>query len=156
VSSNFERLLFDLFDRDGAALAERMTAFRRTGSLDIERERWQRALALFTGARFSDEETLAVIREIHDTLGMLVDPHTAVGIAAGRARRRDPNTPLVALATAHPAKFPDAVERATGVRPLLPPHMADLFEREEHCVTLPNDVAAIRDYVCRNAGRARA
>lgn len=156
VSSNFERLLFDLFDRDGAALAACMTDFRKSGSLTIERERWQRALAIFSGARFSDEETLAVIREFHETKGMMIEPHSAIGIAAGRAKRRDPETPLVALATAHPAKFPDAVEKATGVRPILPPHMSDLFEREERCAALPNDFAAVRDYVRQHAGKPRA
>ncbi len=155
VSSNFERLLFDLFDRDGTALAQAMTEFRATGSLPLAQEQWQRALALFTGARLDDEGTLDVIREIHETLGILVDPHTAVGIAAGRAKRRDPETPMIVLSTAHPAKFPDAVERATGVRPLLPSHMADLFDREETCVTLPNDLDTVRDYVREHAGRPR-
>lgn len=156
ISSNFERLLFDLFDRDGPALADCMVDFRKRGIMSLDKERWRRALEIFSGARFDDDETLAVIRELHETQDMLVDPHTAIGIAAGRARRRDSATPLIALATAHPAKFPDAVEKATGVRPGLPPHLSDLFDRAEHCVTLPNDLATLRGYVAQHAGRPRS
>jgi len=79
--------------------------------------------------------------------GELVDPHTAVGIRAGRACRLDPGTPLVTLATAHPAKFPDAVRAATGVTPPLPPALADLFERPERCTVLPNDLAAVQHHI---------
>jgi threonine synthase len=89
---------------------------------------------------------LAVIRDVHDVTGVLVDPHTAVGIGAARAARRG-DGPMVALATAHPAKFPDAVEQATGIRPPLPARLADLFEREERYDVLPNDVDAVRAHV---------
>jgi threonine synthase len=82
----------------------------------------------------------------------LIDPHSAIGVAAGRARRRDETVPMVALATAHAAKFPDAVERATGIRPALPPRLADLFEREERYDVLPNDEKAVKDYVAKVAG----
>ncbi len=87
---------------------------------------------------------------------MLVDPHTAIGIVAGRAARREEGIPLVALATAHPAKFPEAVERATGIRPALPAHLADLYERPESCHTLPNDIGAVREHIRARAGKVSA
>jgi threonine synthase len=156
ISSNFERLLFDLFDRDGARLADAMDAFRDTGRLAIDEEELSAARAIFEGYRFSDDETLVAIEAVHETHGVLIDPHTAVGFMAGRAARRGPDTPLVALATAHPAKFPDAVERATGVRPQLPAHLADLFERPEGCHMLPNEIGALRDHIRARAGRVSA
>ena len=81
---------------------------------------------------------------------MLIDPHTAIGVAAAQAKRKDMATPVVALATAHPAKFPDAVEKATGIRPSLPPHLADLYQRKERFVVLPNDLGRVRDYILAN------
>lgn len=147
VSSNFERLLFDLYDRDGERLAAMMRDFRENRRLTVDEPRWRRAREIFDGFRLDDDGTRAVIREVYEATGELLDPHTAVGLAAGRARRRTSGTPLIALATAHPAKFPDAVEKATGVRPALPERLADLYERPERCDVLPNDVAAVRDYV---------
>lgn len=155
VSSNFERLLFDIHDRDGAQVREIMAAFREDGRMELEEARWQRALADFDGARYSDEETLAVIKSVHDQTGMLIDPHSAIGVAAGRAKRRDPESPLVALATAHPAKFPDAVEQATGVRPGLPERLADLYERPEFMTAIPNDFGALKDHLLAHAGKPR-
>jgi threonine synthase len=152
VSSNFERLLFDLYGRDGAAVGEAMAAFRASGRLDAGEERWRRALRLFDGYRRNDEETLAEIARVRAESGELVDPHTAVGVAAGRARApADARVPVVALATAHPAKFPDAVEQATGARPALPPRLADLFEREERVTVLPNDLARVQEFVRAHA-----
>ncbi len=147
VSSNFERLVFDLFDRDGAAVGEAMSRFRESGILDLGEARWRRAGQLFSGYRLDDEATLATMRRVHEENGILIDPHTAVGIAAARAARQAEGGPIVALATAHPAKFPDSVEAATGVRPGLPPHLADLHEREEKAATMPNDLAAIEAYI---------
>ena len=147
VSSNFERLLFDLHDRDGAVLAEMMAKFRSEGTLAVDPARWQAARALFDGYRLDDEQTRATIRETYQRTGELLDPHSAIGVAAGRAQRRNPASPLIALATAHPAKFPAAVEAATGVHPALPERLADLFQREERYSVLPNDVAAVKDFV---------
>lgn len=156
VSSNFERLLFDLHDRDGARLAALMAEFRQAGTLAIEEARWRKARELFDGCRFDDEATTAAIRQVHAETGELLDPHGVIGLAAGRARRRDPHMPLIALATAHPAKFPDAVKAATGIAPPLPERLADLFEREERVSALPNDAAAVKDFVRRAArGHAR-
>ncbi|MHA1538721.1 MAG: threonine synthase, partial [Alphaproteobacteria bacterium] len=151
VSSNFERLLFDLLDRQGAPVAEMMEAFKESGRFALDDGPLQRARGLFDGARLDDEETKKAIAKIHSQSGVLVDPHSAVGILAGRARRRDTSIPMVAIATAHPAKFPDAVEAACGIRPALPPHLADLFEREERFEVLANDLGQVRGFI---AGRA--
>ncbi len=153
VSSNFERLLFDLLDRRGAPVAELMAEFKKSGRFALDDETLQRARALFDGARLDDEETKKAIAQIHSDTGILVDPHSAVGIMAGRARRRDKAIPMVAIGTAHPAKFPDAVEAASGIRPALPPDLADLFERPERCQVLANDLGQVRAFI---AGRARA
>ena len=141
VSSNHERLLFELLGRDGARVADVLGRFRGIGSVEVPRD------PRFEAASIDDDATLAIIRDLHERTGMLVDPHTAVGIGAARARRRDPEVPMVCLATAHPAKFPDAVERATGVRPPLPERLADLFERPERFDSLPADLALVQAYV---------
>jgi threonine synthase len=143
VSSNHERLLFELVGRDGARTADLLTRFRGLGSVEVPRD------PRFDAASIDDDATLAVIREVHDTYGVLVDPHTAVGIGAARATRRDPAVPMVCLATAHPAKFPDAVEQATGVRPPLPARLADLHERPERFEVLPAALATVQEHVER-------
>ncbi|MDP1819489.1 MAG: threonine synthase [Acidimicrobiales bacterium] len=138
VSSNHERLLFELLGRDGARTTELLSRFRGVGSAEAPQD--QR----FEAATVDDAATLHIIREVHERTGLLVDPHTAVGIGAARARRRDPDVPMVCLATAHPAKFPDAVEEATGVRPPLPERLADLLQREERYDVLPADLAQVQ------------
>ena len=154
VSSNFERLLFDLLDRDGAAVSAAIGAFRTGGSLPLDEARWRRATALFAGASLDDEGTVAEMRGVYERTGRQIDPHTAVGLAAARECRSG-GDPVVVLATAHPAKFPDAVERATGRRPSLPAHLADLHAREERCVTMAKDTARLTDYVLANARAVR-
>jgi threonine synthase len=113
---------------------------------------WRRARELFSAARLDDTETLAEIGRTHRTTGELLDPHSAIAVAAARRGRRDKTVPIVALATAHPAKFPDAVERAVGIRPPLPPRMADLYDRPERVEVLPNDLSAVENFI---AARAR-
>jgi len=140
VSSNHERLIFELSGRSGARTADLLTRFRGIGAVEAPHNH------RFDAASLDDRETLAVIREVHDATGVLVDPHTAVGIGAARTRRRG-DGPMVALATAHPAKFPDAVEQATGIRPPLPDRLDDLFDREEHYAVLPNHVEAVRPHI---------
>ena len=158
ISSNFERLLFDLYDGDAEAVGRALAEFRETGQLTPGDARWKKALKLFDGARADDEVTLAEMARVYRETGELVDPHTAVGIAAARAKIEagtlpEANTPVIALATAHPAKFPDAVERATGLRPALPSALADLYEREERFSVLPNDLGQVRDFVRAHARR---
>ena len=154
VSSNFERLMFDLMDRDGAAVAAAMRAFRDGGTLPGAAALREGARALFEGQRVDDAETLGVIRDVHAETGILLDPHTAVGVGAARKTTRDGHKRVV-LATAHPAKFPDAVEEATGVRPELPPHLSDLLSRPEAAASIGNDVDAVRDFVRAHAAAAR-
>jgi len=144
VSSNFERLLFEMMGRDGSAVSEVMLRFRADGRFDVDADLMGLLSEHWSGARIDDEATTAVIRELYETSGVLVDPHTAVGLGAAAACRRDPAVPMVVLATAHPAKFPDAVEAATGVRPALPPRLADLFERPERFDVVPNDYDVVR------------
>jgi threonine synthase len=151
VSSNLERLLFELYGRDGHAVAALLARFRLDGKVAVDSDRLSHLRDRWSGARIDDDATLAVIRDVHARTGMLIDPHTAVGIGATGTCRRDLDIPIVTLATAHPAKFPDAVEKATGVRPGLPPHLADLFDRPERFSTLPNDLATVQSFVRRVA-----
>ena len=147
VSSNFERLLFEMNNRDGAVTREQLSRFRERGALSVEPDQFDKWIApTFRAARATDHDTLATIRSVYESNGMLIDPHTAVGVSAGRAFAED-GVPMLTLATAHPAKFPDAVERATGERPALPEHLADLFDRPEHTTDLPNDLAAVEAFV---------
>ena len=144
ISSNFERLLFDLYDRDGKALAEAMASFRQTGTLKVGANALGGVRELFDSGRLDDEGTLKAIADCRKRYGETLDPHTAVGFAVAQQHRRDPAVPIVVLATAHPAKFPDAVQKATGERPKLPPRLADLLTRTERVDGLTNDVAALK------------
>ena len=145
VSSNFERLLFELLDRDPVQTAATMQNFRQTGHMLVPDSAWTRARTLMHGYRLDDAGTEAEIRRLY-AQGYLADPHTAIGIAAARALPCR-HLPIIAEATAHPAKFPDAMQRATGLRPPLPPAMADLYEREEHYSHAPNSLDAIEAQV---------
>jgi len=148
VSSNFERLLFELNHRDGGMTAEQLHHFRATGGLVVEPDQLEAVTSVFDATRVDDEATIEIIARTYAETGILVDPHTAVGLgAAGHDPTR--SVPMVTLATAHPAKFPDAVEQATGIRPPLPAHLADLLDRPEHTTTLPNDLAKIEAFVAR-------
>ncbi len=147
ISSNFERLLFDMCDRDGDAVRSVMNTFAETGSFALGPNQMHTIGQLFDAARFDDDENKKIIDGVYRQTGELLDPHSAIGLAAGRARRKDTGTPLVALATAHPAKFPDAVAAASGIRPQLPDHLADLFEREERQSVLENDIDQVRAFV---------
>jgi len=157
VSSNFERLLFELLGRDADATAQAMARFRAEGRMPVPDAAWREATALFRGFSLDDAGTLAEIRRLWTGAGYLVDPHTAVGTAAARALApADPAVAVVVAATAHPAKFPEAVERATGLRPPLPARLADLYEREERYGVLPNDLAAVEAAVRAHARRNAA
>lgn len=151
ISSNFERLLFDLNGRDGTALAEQMAGFEATKAMQLTNAQREGAAALFQSARADGEEMAATIRWAWENCGELIDPHTACGLFAARNAGIDAAIPIVTLATAHPAKFPEAVERATGQRPSLPARVGDLFDREERFATLAGEYSAVADYV---GGRA--
>jgi threonine synthase len=146
VSSNLERLLFDLYGRDGTAIADLMQQFRADGVVSVDAERVAALGENFAACRLNEDETLEVIKATYESDGLLLDPHTAVGVGAARRVGRG-DGPMVALATAHPAKFPDAVEQATGVRPALPPSLADLFDRPERYVSLPDDLGDICGHI---------
>jgi threonine synthase len=147
VSSNFERLLFELLDRDPVATAARMARFRTEGRMAVPDAAWHRARNVLHGFRLDDAGTIGEIRRLHDACGYVADPHSAVGIAAARAHPCPAGAPMIAAATAHPAKFPDAIERAIGSRPPLPRRLADLYQRPERYTRAPNDLAAIETLV---------
>ena len=150
VSSNFERLLFDLYDRQGAAIGELMETFK-TGPMALSETALSKARELFSSYRLDDERMIEVIREVYDSAEYLLDPHTAIGVEAARQVRRRQDIPMVCLATAHPAKFPDAVRRAGQAEdPALPHHMTDLFEREERFSVQPQDLATVQQYIAGN------
>jgi len=149
VSSNFERYLFDVFGEDAGRVRDTMNSFRQSGRYELPEAKMAEIRTLFDGFRLSDQGTKDTIKALYETTGELLDPHSAIGVAAGRACRRDANVPMVALATAHPAKFPAAVESATGVHPALPPRLSDLFQRPERYDVLPNDLEAVKAHVRR-------
>jgi threonine synthase len=147
ISSNVERLLFDLYDRDGRATAEALAELRTEGRLTLGENRHAAAKATFSAASFDDAATLAAIKTWRQRAGYTLDPHSAVGVLAAEACAPVRPRPLVVGATAHPAKFPDAVEQATGQRPPLPDRLADLFERQERLTGLPNDLGDLQALV---------
>ena len=151
VSSNFERLLFDLNGRDGLALAEQMAGFEHSRRMQLTNAQREGAAELFTSARADGTDTLQSIRWAWEACGELIDPHTAIALHAARHAGLPRDVGVVTLATAHPAKFRDSVERATGHRPLLPPRIGDLFERAERYVELPGGYDAVMNYVTAHA-----
>lgn len=152
VSSNFERLLFDVYGRDGHAVADLMSRFK-TESVHLGEGEWEKVRNLFNSCAVDDETTCQVIAEVFDKTGYLLDPHTAIGLKAARECRRDSSIPMVTLATAHPVKFPEPVVKAGLEAPALPVHLADLFEREERLSVLDNNLGAIQTYLAENCHR---
>ena len=142
VSSNFERALFDVYDRDGNAVAQLMEELKSQGGFQISQGAMQRLGETFASGRASEEETTATIRATFATTGEVLCPHSAVGVKVAEEQISGA-TPMITLATAHPAKFPDAVEAATGARPPLPKRMADLYERSERLSRVANELSAI-------------
>lgn len=147
ISSNLERLLFDLFRRNGKKLGAAMADFRKTGRFAAPSTGWPAVKRVFAAYKLDDPGTLKAMGDLYRRTGMLIDPHSAIGVAAAEAMRRDRSIPVIALATAHPAKFPDAVKRATGVHPQLPAHLSNLMSRRERYDVLPKDLGKIQEYV---------
>ena len=141
VSSNFERALFDAYGRDGNAVAQLMDELKG-GSFRVSQGAMQALRESFGSGRASEDETMASIRNAFAACGEVLCPHSAVGVKVGHEHLSE--TPMISLATAHPAKFPDAVEAATGQRPSLPPHMADMMDRDEQVARVPNDLAHLQ------------
>lgn len=152
VSSNFERLLFDVYGRDGAEIADLMARFKKE-SVQLDSARWEKVRALFDSHAIDDDTTCEVIRDVHAETGYLLDPHTAIGVKAARECWRDKAVPMITLATAHPVKFPEPVVKAGLESPQLPAHMADLFERDERFEVLANDLSTVQQYIAGNAHR---
>ncbi|MXV44138.1 threonine synthase [Saccharibacter sp. 17.LH.SD] len=146
VSSNFERLLFEMLGRDSDRCRAIMQEFRQTGHMAVPHDAWKQTRENFCGLALNDEKTLKAMARFYRRSHYLADPHSAIGLAAGE-HYREAGIPMVAAATAHPAKFPDAVKKATGISPGLPPHLADLLTREEHYQVLPNDLARVQEAV---------
>ena len=152
VSSNFERMLFDLYDRDGSAIAGLMDEFK-SGNMTLSETALTRARELFSSYRLNDDEVLAAIKDTFESTEYLLDPHTAIGVEAARKTRRSKDVPMICMATAHPAKFPEAIQKAGCQDPALPHHMQDLFEREERYQVLDNDMTKVHSFI---AGHIRA
>ncbi len=147
VSSNFERLLFDAYRRDGSAVRALMASQAQSGRFTLAASALSEIRALFAAGRADEDEVAATIRTVLRETGRFVDPHTAVGIAVAEKEPRDPAVPMVVLSTAHPAKFPDAVEAACGHRPSLPEWLSDLDRRPERVTLLPADQDAVERFV---------
>jgi len=147
VSSNFERLLFDLYDRDGAALSQLLEDLNNGTADSLEPQRWEKARELFSSHRVDDDTTCDVISQVAQGHNYLLDPHSAIGVEAGRVCNQHPHVPMVTLATAHPVKFPEAVIKAGQPTPQLPNHLADLLERKERCEVLDNDLLVVQQYI---------
>jgi len=145
ISSNFERLMFDLYGRDGAKVRTAMETLKQDGGFELSKAAVEEMRTLFVAERVDEEQTAKVIEELHEQGGNLVDPHTAVGIAA--AERHLGPTAMISLATAHPAKFPDAVKAACGETADLPEELSDLMEREERYDVLGNDLEMLQEYI---------
>ncbi len=145
VASNFERLLFDLAGRDGATVQGQMDDLAERGGFDVSPAALAQAREIFQSHRVDEAATTQTIGDVYRDSGIIIDPHTAVALRA--AQDLDPDGPVITLATAHPAKFPDAVEKACGIRPPLPEHLSDLYQREERFAILPNDLATLRDHI---------
>ena len=151
ISSNFERLLFELCGRDGTAVHTKMASFKQTGAFSVDAGQLAAARQVFDAYSVDEDATLDTISAVYREAGLLIDPHTAVGITASAADRPDPAVPMISFATAHPAKFPESVARAVGLRPRLPARLAGLLERTESRVRLGNDFNAVRQFITANA-----
>ncbi|MGI4877817.1 MAG: hypothetical protein ACRYG4_10075, partial [Janthinobacterium lividum] len=151
VSSNFERLLYELHDRDGRGLSAAMNAFEVDRRFALPPTMMTAAGTLLSSRRIDADTMTETLRWAHAEAGQLIDPHTGIGLAAARGLEDEIEGPIVTLATAHPAKFPDAVERATGLRPPLPARAQGLFDREERFDTLAVDLGAVESYIAERA-----
>ena len=147
VSSNFERLLFELADGDADKVVSRMNMLEETGVFSVVENALEKMRSEFSGHAVNEEETLHCMKEFWKNHQVMIDPHTAVGVVAGRASMGDETDHMVYLSTAHPAKFPDAVHKATGIEPELPSRLNDIMHLEERFDILPNNLLAVQEYI---------
>jgi threonine synthase len=155
VSSNFERLLFEVVGRDGAQVRALMGSLAQASCFSLSSRSLEQIRVLFSAGRADEEETAATIRTTLRETSRLVDPHTAVGLAVAEKETRDPSIPMIVFGTAHPAKFPDAVQAACGVRPALPDWLSDLPGRKERVTAMPVDQAALERFILAASRAAR-
>jgi threonine synthase len=155
VASNFERILFEIYERDAAAVRALMGSLTQSRRFLLTAEALSRLRATFSADRADTDETAAAIRTVLRESGHFIDPHTAVGVAVAEKETRDPSVPMVVLGTAHAAKFPDAMEAACGVRPLLPDWLADLAARPERVTKLPADQTQVERHILAKSRAAR-
>lgn len=151
ISSNFERLLFDLYERDGATIDKMMQDFRAHGKITLSQSALTRLRAGFSAGKADDAATRATIASVYKETGELLDPHTAVGVTVGRELHNDTTNPIVTLATAHPAKFPDAVKAAIGIHPALPDYLFDLMKKTERINSVLNNVQEVKDFIIKSS-----
>lgn len=149
VSSNFERLLFEASGRDAQMVRRNLSSLSQSGAFDLREDVREAISTDFDAGRASEDEVTQTIRSTLADTGMLLDPHTAVGVHV--AKQTDTASPMVVLATAHPAKFPDAVEAASGIRPPLPERLADLMAGQERFKVLANDLDAVETFVAQHS-----
>jgi threonine synthase len=155
VASNFERILFEIYERDAAAVRALMGSLTQSRRFLLTAEALSRLRATFSADRADTDETAAAIRTVLRESGHFIDPHTAVGVAVAEKETRDPSVPMVVLGTAHAAKFPDAMEAACGVRPLLPDWLADLAARPERVTKLAADQTQVERHILAKSRAAR-
>ncbi|WP_299180131.1 threonine synthase [uncultured Neptuniibacter sp.] len=146
VSSNFERMLFDVYGRNGEEISDLMARFSKE-SVELDSARWEKVRELFDSYAVDDETTCEVIKQVYAETEYLLDPHTAIGVKAARECNRDRSVPMITLSTAHPVKFPEPVVKAGLKSPQLPAHMTDLFERDEKLEVLDNDLSTVQQYI---------
>ncbi|MDP9128333.1 MAG: threonine synthase, partial [Pseudomonadota bacterium] len=151
ISSNFERLLFDLCGQDGCELVRYMEQMKGSGGFAVAPVQLAQARQIFSAARVDDALTLKTIADVYRESGYVLDPHSAVGVAAARQLARELPNPVVMLACAHPAKFPETIRRAIGIAPPLPPLVEDLLRKPERIVKLPADISVIQKFISERA-----
>ncbi|MTI11002.1 threonine synthase [Curvivirga aplysinae] len=152
ISSNFERLLFELFDRDGEQVKRLMNDFKRNGLYEVSEEILTKAKSLFDAYRVSDERTVEVIQEIFDQTGEILDPHTAIGVEAVITNKKTSSTPTIVLGTAHPSKFPETVKKAIGCPPVLPIYLDHIVAGEEKAIEMENDIEILHKFITEDQG----
>jgi len=151
VSSNFERLLFESYKCDADRVQELMYLFVEKGVYKVEADVFKKIQSDFMAFKFNDDQTRSIMKNTFLESGYILDPHSAIGLGAAQSYRKDLSNPCVVLSTAHPSKFPDAVEAAIGIKPSLPKHMDGLYNLNEEYSVLPNDLDLIKDYISSNA-----
>jgi threonine synthase len=155
VASNFERILFDVHDRDPRPVRALMASLAQSRRFALSGHALSSLRSIFSAGRADADETAASIRTVLRESGHFIDPHTAVGVAVAEKETRDPAVPMVVLGTAHPAKFPDAMEAACGIRPPLPDWLSDLHLGPERATLLPADQIQVERHILSTSRATR-